>query len=228
MADTLVQIIQSKLGSRFKDVRGDMPNGRGMYANADSRKMKYIVLHHSAGQPGASAVAAIARFHASPPPIGRGWPGIGYHFVVAGGVVYYVGSVDTQRAHIANRNAQGLGVCIPGTYNKNLPAAPDIEATRLLVAGLDEFYGHKKVLAGHAPLMPPGHTACPGRVVEIIPALRPAAPAPAPKPAPAVVKLDKVRWALEESARLLQREGLVAEHDYIVNKVLPGIGKEDA
>ncbi len=48
-------------------------------------------------------------------------------------------------------------------------------------------------------------------------------PAPVPKPAPApvgAVNFAKVVWSLEEAARILEREKLLAERDYIVNHYL--------
>jgi hypothetical protein len=181
VTDRLVQILQAKLGNRFKDIRSEMRKGAGSYDYVDSRKMPYIALHYSTGLPGPVSPWNIADFHAKPVAQGgRGWPGIGYHFVIDEGLVYYVGSVDTQRAHIANRNDEALGVCFTGIYDKSLPAMPDVEACKLLTAGLDEFYEHKKEIHGHNWFMPAGHTACPGRIVEIIPSLRAATPPPAP------------------------------------------------
>lgn len=189
VTDKLVQILQAKLGERFKDVRDKMPNGKDdkgravVYGYADSHKMPRIALHYSASSAGPTTPLGIARFHVDPVSKGgRGWPGIGYHFVIDEGTAYYVGHVDTQRAHVAGRNDEALGICWTGTYNTELPSAPDIEAGKLLIAGLDEFYQHKKKLEGHNQMLP-GHTLCPGRIVELIPILRQAAPIP-PKPLP--------------------------------------------
>lgn len=180
MPDRLVQILSAKLGNRFKDVRASMPKGAGVYVYADSRKMPYIVLHYSAGLEGPVSAQNIAEYHVRPVSQGgKGWPGIGYHFVIDEGIVYYVGSVDTQRAHVLGRNDEGLGVCIAGTYDTTLPSARNIEVLKLLIKGLDESYQHEKKIEGHNQQLP-GHTACPGRIVELIPTLR--TPVPAPKP----------------------------------------------
>lgn len=221
MTDKLVSILQAKLGSRFKDVRGDMPKGAGFYAYADSRKMPDIALHYSASAAGPTTPLGIAKFHTSPAPAGRGWPGIGYHFVIDDGTCYYVGSVDTQRAHVEGRNDTALGVCWTGTYETTLPGADHAEIGRLLVAGLDEFYGHQKKLRGHNQILP-GHTLCPGRIVELIPLLRAPVVIP-PKPTP--LKYDKVVWAIEQSARILQQEGFQREHDYLLQVILPPLVK---
>lgn len=181
---TLVQILQAKLGNRFKDVRADMPRGAGVYAYVDSRKMSYIVLHYSAGLEGPVSPKNIAEYHVRPVAQGgKGWPGIGYHFVIDEGIVYHVGSVDTQRAHVLGRNDEGLGVCFAGTYDTTLPSARNVEAVKLLIEGLDDFYKHKKRLEGHNQQLP-GHTACPGRINELIPTLRAPVPVPVPKPQP--------------------------------------------
>lgn len=181
---TLVQILQTKLGNRFKDIRAQMPKGAGTYIYADSRKMPYIVLHYSAGLEGPVSPWNIADYHVKPVAQGgKGWPGIGYHFVIDEGIVYYVGSVDTQRAHVLGRNDEGLGVCFAGTYDTTLPSARNVEAAKLLIEGLDDFYQHKKKIEGHNQQLP-GHTDCPGRINELIPTLRAPAPVPAPTPKP--------------------------------------------
>lgn len=216
VADKLVQILKRRLGDRFKDVRAKMPDGPGSFSGIDSRQMKYIALHYSTGLPGPVSPEGIAKFHTDLPPDGRGWPGIGYHFVIDEGVAYYVGSVDTQRAHIAQRNNEALGICWTGTYDSSLPAARDVAAGRDLILGLDEFYGHQKEIHGHNWFMQPGYTACPGRIVEIIPELRKAPtppPAPTPKPNRAPLPEDeeltsqteflkKLAWWTEEHERL--------------------------
>lgn len=201
VAKTLVQVLQAKLGARFKDVRGNMPKGAGSFSYADSRKMGYIILHHSTGLAGPVTPDSIAEYHVRPVAQGgRGWAGIGYHFVIDEGNVYYVGDVNTQRAHVLGRNDEALGICWAGTYDASLPSAPNIEAGQLLVQGLDEFYGHKKTLQGHGQFLP-GHTSCPGRIVELIPRLRQAvAPVPVPAPTPAPIddlaKLAKTAQAI--------------------------------
>lgn len=211
----LIQILKRRLGNRFQDVRASMPGGPGSYAYVDSRLMKYVALHHSASSADTTP-QGIGKFHTDLPPKGRGWPGPGYHFVIAKGIVYYVGSVDTQRAHIANRNDEALGICFTGTYDTAPLAARDIEAGRDLIQGLDEFYGHKKEIHGHNWFMQPGYTTCPGRVVEIIPELRKVpipVPAPTPKPnRPPLPEdepltdqktfLQKLAWWTEEHERL--------------------------
>jgi hypothetical protein len=188
--EKLVQTLQAKLGSRFKDVRSTMPKGVGTFAGVDSSKMKYIALHYSTGLPGPVSPLGIARDHVKPVAQGgRGWPGVGYHFIIDEGIAHYVGSVDTQRAHVAARNDEALGICFTGLYDTTLPTSADTEAARILIAGLDEFYGHEKELAGHKQLTPPGHTPCPGRIIELIPTLR-KVPAPV-VPVASLIELAK-------------------------------------
>lgn len=43
-------------------------------------KVEYIVLHCTAGEWG--NVASLRAFHTAPPPAGRGWLDVGYHYVV--------------------------------------------------------------------------------------------------------------------------------------------------
>lgn len=220
MPDRLVTILQRIMGNRFEDVRAKMPDGPGApFGYADSTKMPFIALHYSASAAGPTTPFGIAKFHTDKPPTGRGWAGIGYHFVLDEGKAYYVGDINTQRAHVANRNDEALGICFTGTYNDSLPSAADINAAKLLIQGLDEFYGHKKRLMGHNQILP-GHTLCPGRIVELIPTLRTVEPSKPTKP-----NYAKIVWHLEQAARNLQAEGLQVEHDYLVKTVLPPIVK---
>lgn len=185
-----VGAIVAKHVPKFHDVRRSLrkhPNENWRYSFIDSRRMSHLVIHHTAG-PREQTVSAINDFHID----GRGWAGIGYHFVIRLGEVWYVGDVDTQRAHVGGQNHLGLGLCMTGRYDSNVDPAPeDLAALAGLIRGLDEAYGHKKTLAGHQQ-MPGQATACPGsRLLSMVNGLRSAAPAPAPSPSPAPAPAPK-------------------------------------
>lgn len=174
----LVQRLQAALGSRFHDVRGSLPrHASKTFAVISSRLMRYLVLHYSTGRRNVTA-EAIARHHV----FTNLWAAIGYHFVVRMGHLFYVGDVDTARAHILDRNDEGLGVCVTGTYPPDELAAEDLEVLRILVAVLDEFFGHRKEIVDHGQLMRPGYTSCAGTLKAAIPLLRLAPPAAQPSP----------------------------------------------
>ena len=72
---------------------------------------KYIVVHCSASQPSADIGAQdIHRMH-----LGRGWSGIGYHYVIRrDGRIERGESVDNWGAHVSGHNTHSVGICLVG------------------------------------------------------------------------------------------------------------------
>jgi hypothetical protein len=207
--DMLARSLQAAFGDKFHDERvRDFPA-------IDSRQMRYIVIHHSA-TPRETTTKAIRDYHVK----SNGWSGTGYHFIIRLGHVHYVGDVDTQRAHVLNRNDEALGICITGTYATTAPAVEDVDALKRLIKVLDSYYGVGKALRGHRDLMAPGYTSCPGDALAgLIGALR-ALPVPVPAPEPPPLRWDKIAWGVEAIARLLQTEGWTAEHDHLLKSAV--------
>jgi N-acetylmuramoyl-L-alanine amidase len=80
------------------------------------RVITEIIIHCSATPEGKDfTVADIRRWHTTPPPKGRGWSDIGYHYVV-----YRNGHIETGRdveisgAHCEGHNSHSIGVCYVG------------------------------------------------------------------------------------------------------------------
>lgn len=122
-----------------------------------------IAIHHSAG-PDTQTPEDIARYHVKT----LGWGGVGYHFIITNdATVYYVGDLNTARAHVKNKNESSIGICLIGTFmNNKQPNDNQIRAahrlcSRLLfetpeipnINGWEDIYGHKEL---------GGKTACPG------------------------------------------------------------------
>lgn len=232
--DLLAAFLKPRLGPSFVDVRDQMtghPTRR--FRNMDSRACAFLCFHHSTGGVDTS-IEAIRRHHVST----NGWAGIGYHFVVRYDKVYYVGDVDTERAHVAGRNNEALGVCITGDYRATNPLTESVEVARKLVAALDDFYGRQKTLTVHRDMLPAGHTTCPGdRLAAIVHTLRDK-PEPPPYVQFPIEALRSARWYIERlaGARKGDRasvEILVAalrgemanqdEHDVLLNYALPAL-----
>lgn len=214
--------LATALGDKFVDLRTKLPQNPDKtirFANTDSRKMRYLVFHHTTG-PRTYGPYDIARGH-----IAKGWAGAGYHFDICMGKLYYLGDVDTQRAHTWGRNHEGIGVTISGTYTTVLPEAEDVAIARVLVGVLDAYYGHKKELTGHKVIALPGHgTSCPGRIMEVLPALR--VPGGVVVPNAFDSKPLKVlqKWAfwVEKTAREVQATFPLV-HDALTMYTLPAI-----
>ncbi len=137
-----------------------------------------ILVHHAAAMyphnAGIEDVRAVATYHRS-----KGWSGIGYHVVLAEEVQhgpiarYHVSDLDLQRAHIAWRNHEFVGLSCLTNFDATphkLPAQKWIDALVTALADLLErypnahIYGHteKALDALHSPDHGDYRTACPG------------------------------------------------------------------
>lgn len=135
-----------------------------------TNQIKFVAVHHSVTNHigvWKDQVDLIAKLHTSPPPQGRGWGGIGYHFVVCSdGTVAYVGDVGMARANVSNLNDQVIGVCLVGDFTKILPTDAQIHGAHELISVLlnPNIWPNLKSWAnvvGHKEL---DATACPGTI----------------------------------------------------------------
>lgn len=174
--DPLATLLAARLGGRFSDLRTALPRHPSRaYGRLDPARLVGIAVHHSAS-PVDTTPEAIARHHVD----GNGWAGIGYHLVIRRGHVYYVGALDTARAHVADRNHELVGICVTGDYSTTDPAPADTTALRDVIGAIDAYLGRALPVDGHLGWATPGHgTACPGRLLVTARSIRPStAPGP--------------------------------------------------
>jgi hypothetical protein len=131
----------------------------------------FIVVHHAAGlyptPTGIEDVRAVARFHTAPEPVGRGWPGIGYHIALAeetpGGPIarYNLSDLLLQRANVYAMNHRIVGVsCL--TNFVGIPGQKWIDALAETIQDIKPAFPQAKIV-GHKEITVPGHgTTCPG------------------------------------------------------------------
>lgn len=156
-----------------RDLRGLLPareDGRyGPFPARPDDAIRSLVIHHTAG-PARQTAEQIARYHVE----GRGWAGIGYHFLARrSGVVEYVGDVTTSRANVEGRNPEVVGIACVGDFEASLGEG-GVTTTPFLLgrlvrlcAALCLMWGRWLKVAGHSEL---GPTACPGqRLVARLP-----------------------------------------------------------
>ncbi|MDH4120468.1 MAG: N-acetylmuramoyl-L-alanine amidase [Deltaproteobacteria bacterium] len=134
------------------------------------RTMEEIILHCSATPNGQPFTAAdIRRWHTdppppAPPPNGRGWSDIGYHYVIR-----LDGQVETGRpestvgAHAQGHNQHSLGICLIGGGGPEDPQTAQFtpaqwQALEALVKDLMARYPGVRIL-GHRQVEP--HKTCP-------------------------------------------------------------------
>jgi len=117
-------------------------------------KIEYIVLHHTVGK---GTPKAFAKYH-----ISKGWPGIGYHFLIdKEGKVYQTNRLDTISYNVALTNTKVLGIAVIGNYEtKNLNTKQKRSLTEL-VKLLRALVGNKPVV-GHNKFRA---TLCPGKYI---------------------------------------------------------------
>lgn len=130
------------------------------------RKWRHIVIHHTASSAG--SVESIHEAH-----IGRGWDGIGYHFLIGNGKGMDDGEIQStfrwrEQIHGAHAkspgneyNEYGIGICLVGNFEETQPSEAQLASVKRLVSVLKHEYqlsdsqviGHRDVKA----------TACPGK-----------------------------------------------------------------
>lgn len=129
---------------------------------------RYIVVHHAAALyrqlSGLDDVMAIRNYHVNT----KRWPGVAYHIVLAelvnGGEIarYDVSDLDTQRAHIAMRNHEALGVCCATRFD-GTPSVKWLAALGETLRELKATYPQAEIV-GHTDIAVAGYqTTCPGK-----------------------------------------------------------------
>ena len=114
-----------------------------------------IVIHHQAGNP--VPAATMHQWH-----LGRGWIGIGYHYVIQpDGTIETGRPIDTVGAHAgAGVNGRSIGVCFAGNVDIKPPTEQQIQSFYALYRhAIKPRYG-KLPISGHNQHM---STTCPGR-----------------------------------------------------------------
>jgi len=99
---------------------------------------------------------------------GKGWPGIGYHYLIGpDGEILCTNTVDTVSYHAGSYAAPGdenlasVGVCMGGDFRYRRPSGPQIAASTSLVSNLRESLPNQIATIPHRR-MAGAATICPG------------------------------------------------------------------
>lgn len=130
------------------------------YKNRNDDEIDRIVIHHSETSTGTPK--AFAEYHVKK----RGWPGIGYNYVVMpDGLVFQTNADRTVCYHAAGVNQNSIGICLVGNFDRhtlNLPQRKAvIELCRLLIQrynGIRRVLGHREVTSAKS---------CPGQNIDL-------------------------------------------------------------
>jgi len=130
-------------------------------------KVQRITIHHTGehiglkGLPDIEIIRRIEHYHRSPPPNGRGWAAIGYHYLVGkDGRVYEGRPAQYQGAHVSGANENNLGISVIGDFMHQKPSPRQLAALTAFIkdqrarytVATNRVYGHRDV----------GQSACPG------------------------------------------------------------------
>ena len=95
-------------------------------------KIENIVVHHTA-VPGTIGPKEIARYQANV----RGWPGIGYHFVIMpDGTIYQTNRLESTSFHARQANPTSIGVAFAGNFDSAIPTEAQLQSGGRLMAWL--------------------------------------------------------------------------------------------
>lgn len=175
------EVAYTEIGNHYRiiDRRGDLPTN-GEYARRPLSGIVGIAVHHSGidEAAGSDHALAAAKYHVNT----LGWPGIGYHFVVSpDGRTEQVNDLDRASYHVAWRNAELIGIELPGNFNDHHPTAAQLAACRRLVAEIQYTLGWFAPAKGHTDwARATDPTSCPGLTqrewIHLVNVLAPAGP----------------------------------------------------
>jgi N-acetylmuramoyl-L-alanine amidase len=123
------------------------------------RKIKEIYIHHSASNRDKTTMEMIKSWHID----GNNWSDIGYHYVIEGDGSIKEGRPQTRiGAHVKANNANTIGICLTGNFEKEQPTPAQIENLWKLLYGLLANYNlGKQDVKGHREFVN-AKTLCPG------------------------------------------------------------------
>lgn len=118
-----------------------------------TQPVKYLVLHHAAGN---GSVEAIHAYHRDT----NKWAGIAYHlYVRKDGKVYAGRPMNCQGGHCLNYNGVSIGICFEGNFEtESMSVAQMTGGVEAITYAMAHYPGMK--IVGHREL---GSTSCPGK-----------------------------------------------------------------
>lgn len=96
------------------------------------RYINAIIVHCTATEAGTDiGLAQIKTYHTSPPPEGRGWRNVGYHYIVRlDGTIERGMPISQPGIHCKWHNAHSIGVCYVGGLKDGKPADTRTQAQK--------------------------------------------------------------------------------------------------
>lgn len=131
------------------------------YGKRNLNQIDEIIIHH-AGVTGQNA-EDYARHHVR----NKGWPGIGYHYVIerngnlgdSRSLIVQGNPLDNISYHTINHNTRSIAICLSGNFEIEQPTPEQIEALTWLIAHIREELPQPIEVFGHKDF---SATSCPG------------------------------------------------------------------
>lgn len=120
-------------------------------------EIQRIAVHHSAAD--GQTAEDYARYH-----VRKGWPGIGYHFVIeANGQIVQTNALDSIAYNVDRGNTPTVGICLSGDFSHKEPSPAQLKSLGKLIRHLRRTLNHQYLPVGaHRDLQPHKPTSCPG------------------------------------------------------------------
>lgn len=137
----------------IKNIVDDLPqHSLKRYGKRYLTDIKHIAIHHTGVR---GKIESFAKYHVS-----KGWPGIGYHFVIDNeGIVYVTNTLDTVSYNVGGYNTKVVGIAIIGDFDNEPVNLFQQKSLTELVEFLKGLLGNVDV-KGHNEFKP---TLCPGK-----------------------------------------------------------------
>jgi len=120
-----------------------------------------VAVHHTVSPPDRS-IDSLAAYHVN----SRGWPGIGYHYVVTDfGRIFLTNYIESVSYHVGNPNTYTVGIALQGNFTDHPPPQAQQDAARWLVSFLKGYLKKDLDVRGHRH-MPGASTQCPGNTLD--------------------------------------------------------------
>lgn len=146
-----------------KDVRDKLPSV-GDYPKRSVEDVTHIDIHHSASSKndykGEETINIFAKFHIN----NNGWPGIGYHYIVApNGDIFKTGYINEKRWSVAGNNSYTISVMLIGNFEKEELESKQYNAALNLIEDIMDAYDISiKNVKGHKEYKGNEKKSCPG------------------------------------------------------------------
>ncbi|MEL6673523.1 MAG: peptidoglycan recognition family protein [Bacteroidota bacterium] len=128
------------------------------YPSRDLSQITHLIIHHSASEN--QDAYDYAQFH-----LAKGWPGIGYHFVIdPDGAVNQTNVLESVSYHTQNFNTPSVGICLSGDLNQHRMTTAQRNSLIRLIRHLKRKLPNRLTITGHRDHKA---TDCPGAFTDL-------------------------------------------------------------